>query len=94
MSFQFEPGDAASSTPKSGRSAGEAASNGRNRTPVLIAWGILAVAAIAFIAQNAEQVAFQFLVFDFRWPLWVMLLMFFLLGLLSGLLVAWRRKGT
>jgi uncharacterized integral membrane protein len=86
MSFQFQPGDA-SGKPESGKSA----DSGRNRTPLLVAWAILAVAGVAFIAQNTTRVAFEFLLFDFRWPLWVMLVVFFALGALTGLIIAWRR---
>jgi uncharacterized integral membrane protein len=86
MSFQFQPGDAGGKPERSGSTDG-----GRNRTPLLVAWAILAVAAAAFIAQNTTRVAFEFLFFDFRWPLWVMLVVFFALGTLTGLIIAWRR---
>ena len=86
MSFEFQPGDASGKPERGG-----AADSGRNRTPLLVAWAILAVAGAAFVAQNTTRVAFEFLFFDFRWPLWVMLVVFFALGTLTGLIIAWRR---
>jgi uncharacterized integral membrane protein len=88
MSYRFEGGDPTGI----GKGPGSPApGTGRSRTPLLVAWGILALAALAFVFQNTERISFQFLFFDFRWPLWIFLLVFFLLGVLTGLLVAWRR---
>jgi uncharacterized integral membrane protein len=56
-----------------------------------VAWVILGVAAVAFVVQNHDRVSFQFLLFDFRWPLWTMLIVFFLLGAVTGLIVGRRR---
>jgi uncharacterized integral membrane protein len=93
MSFQFEGGDPTGG-PASGRGAGSAADSGGRKVGLLVAWGILAVVGLAFVVQNHDQVAFEFLFFDFRWPLWIMLVVFFLLGLLTGLIVAWRRRSS
>jgi len=40
----------------------------------------VAVVALLFILQNANSVTFNFLWFDFRWPLWIMLTVFMAIG--------------
>ncbi len=40
----------------------------------------IAVAAMLFIFQNTETVSFRFLWFYFRWPQWIMLLVFMVAG--------------
>jgi uncharacterized integral membrane protein len=82
MSFNLEP-----TSSDGGSKGGE-----KSKVPLIVAWAILAVAAIAFVVQNHDRVSFQFLFFDFRWPLWTMLVVFFLLGLVTGLIVARRPK--
>ncbi|WP_039343006.1 lipopolysaccharide assembly protein LapA domain-containing protein [Mumia flava] len=37
---------------------------------------VIALAALLFILQNTDEVSFEFLWFDFTWPLWIMLLVF------------------
>ncbi|GEM_PF-1555102 len=37
---------------------------------------LVALAALLFILQNTESARFEFLWFDFEWPLWIMLLVF------------------
>lgn len=46
---------------------------------------LIALAALLFIIQNTETVAFSFLWFEFRWPLWIMLLVF----MITGAVVFW-----
>lgn len=41
---------------------------------------LIAIAALLFIVQNTESVRFEFLWFDFEWPLWIMLLVFTAVG--------------
>jgi uncharacterized integral membrane protein len=41
---------------------------------------LIALAALLFILQNTESATFNFLWFDFRWPLWIMLLVFMVIG--------------
>ena len=41
---------------------------------------LIAVAALLFILQNTRSVTFNILWFEFRWPLWIMLVAFMLLG--------------
>jgi uncharacterized integral membrane protein len=82
MSFNLEP------TSSDGGSKGSE----KSKAPLLVAWAILAVAGIAFVFQNHDRVSFEFLFFDFRWPLWTMLIVFFLLGLVTGLVLARRGK--
>jgi uncharacterized integral membrane protein len=52
---------------------------------------IIAVVALLFILQNTESVRFNFLWFDFRWPLWAMLLVFMAIGALMAWGVDRRR---
>ena len=53
---------------------------------------IIAIVALLFILQNTESVRFNFLWFNFRWPLWAMLLVFMGIGALIALGVAHRRS--
>ena len=46
---------------------------------------IIIAVALLFILQNTASVRFNFLWFDFRWPLWAMLLAFMAIGAL----IAW-----
>jgi len=41
---------------------------------------VAALVALLFIAQNANSVTFEFLWFEFRWPLWIMLTVFMAIG--------------
>jgi uncharacterized integral membrane protein len=43
---------------------------------------LIAVAALLFVFQNTASVTFNFLWFDFRWPLWIMLIVFMAIGAL------------
>ena len=52
---------------------------------------IVTVVALLFILQNTESVRFNLLWFDFRWPLWAMLLVFMAIGALIAWGVARRR---
>jgi uncharacterized integral membrane protein len=52
---------------------------------------IITVAALLFILQNTESARFNFLWFDFRWPLWAMLLVFMAIGALMAWGVDRRR---
>ena len=45
----------------------------------------ITVVALLFILQNTASVRFNLLWFDFRWPLWAMLLVFMAIGAL----IAW-----
>lgn len=45
---------------------------------------IIAVAALLFVLQNTESARFNFLWFDFRWPLWAMLVVFMAIGALMA----------
>ena len=52
---------------------------------------LIAVVALLFILQNTESVRFNFLWFDFDWPLWVMLLVFAVVGALVAVGIGRRR---
>lgn len=41
---------------------------------------LIAVIALLFVAQNTDSVKFEFLWFDFEWPLWIMLVIFMAAG--------------
>lgn len=41
---------------------------------------IIALVALLFIFQNTDEIEFNFLWFEFRWPLWTMLLVFMAAG--------------
>jgi uncharacterized integral membrane protein len=45
---------------------------------------IIAVVALLFVLQNTESARFNLLWFDFRWPLWAMLLVFMAVGALMA----------
>ncbi len=53
---------------------------------------VIALAAVLFIVQNTESVTFNFLWFDFRWPLWIMLLVFMAVGAVVFWGAARRRR--
>lgn len=63
------------------------------RVPIaLIVVGVLVVAAAIFVAQNTDEVGFEFLGFDFGAPLWLMLVAVFLLGAVAGQAAMWYRR--
>lgn len=45
---------------------------------------IITVIALLFVLQNTESVRFNLLWFDFRWPLWAMLVVFMAIGALMA----------
>lgn len=51
---------------------------------------LIALAALLFILQNTESTRFEFLWFDFDWPLWTMLLAFMAAGAIVAYGVARR----
>ena len=53
--------------------------------------GIIVALALVFIFQNTQKVALKFLWIDFRAQLWIMLLILFVVGVLAGLFMGWRR---
>lgn len=46
---------------------------------------VVAVAALLFVVQNTDEVTFNFLWFEFRWPLWIILVA----AMLAGAIVFW-----
>ena len=52
---------------------------------------VITVAALLFILQNTESANFGFLWFNFRWPLWAMLLVFMAIGAVIAWGVGRRR---
>ena len=53
-----------------------------------------ALVAVLFIVQNTETATFSFLWFEFRWPLWIMLVVFMAVGAVVASGVARRRART
>lgn len=54
--------------------------------------GVLGLAALLFIVQNTKSVQFTFLWFEFNAPLWVMLIVFAVVGALVFWFIARRRR--
>ena len=54
--------------------------------------GVLVLAAFLFVVQNTDSTQFNFLWFEFEWPLWVMLVVFMAVGALVFWLAARRRR--
>lgn len=46
---------------------------------------IVAIAAVLFVFQNTEEVPFNFLWFEFTWPLWIILVA----AMLAGAIIFW-----
>lgn len=64
-----------------------------SRTPIgLIIAGIAVVVVAIFVAQNTEEIEFEFLWFSFRIPLWLVLVGVFVLGAVVGQAAAWWRR--
>lgn len=53
---------------------------------------LIAVIALLFVVQNTDSVPFSFLWFEFRWPLWIMLLVFMAIGAVVSYGVERRRR--
>lgn len=53
---------------------------------------LLTIAALLFVVQNTETVRFNFLWFEFRWPLWIMLVAFMAIGVVVFYAAARRRR--
>lgn len=65
----------------------------KTRVPVwLIVVGVLVVAAVIFVLQNTETIKMEFLMFDQDLPLWVMLVIFFVLGFLVAEVWGYMRR--
>lgn len=54
----------------------------------------IALAALLFIAQNTQSTKFSFLVFEFRLPLWIMLLTFMVAGAVVAYGISRRVKSN
>lgn len=69
------------------RSDGE----GRGLDPKLIAGLVLLAVLLVFVFQNTDSSTIHFLVFDFEAPLWIMLGLTALVGVVIGYLAGRRR---
>lgn len=76
-----------SSNPKTG-----VGSTGLTVTPRRVAGLVIAVLALAFILQNRDPVSTNLLMFEFRSPLWVTLLVVFVAGAAVGWLLQRGRR--
>lgn len=54
--------------------------------------GLLVVAALIFVAENTGRTTIRFIGPKTHTPLWLALGAAFLVGLVAGLLLAWRRR--
>lgn len=54
--------------------------------------GVLVVLALVFIFQNTAKVSVEFLAWSFGLQMWIMLLVIFIVGILAGLFIGWRRE--
>jgi uncharacterized integral membrane protein len=67
--------------------------DGESKTPVgLIVAGVAVVIMAIFVAQNTEDVLFEFLWFNFTIPLWLVLVGVFVLGAIVGQAAMWWRR--
>lgn len=65
----------------------------RSRVPVwLIIAGIILVFAAIFVLQNTESITMEFLMFEHSMPLWVMLVIFFVLGFVLAEIWGYMRR--
>jgi putative membrane protein len=60
-------------------------------TPGQLLSGVLVVLAVVFIVQNRERVRIHFFTIDVSSPVWLMLTVMVLIGVLIGALVRRRR---
>jgi uncharacterized integral membrane protein len=56
----------------------------RDVTPRVIVAALALLAAATFVLQNGNRVKTTFLFFDGRWPLWLVIVLSMLLGVLLG----------
>ncbi len=78
MSMQFESDDQ------------EAPSASSGPPWKLIALVLVAAAAVTFFFQNGEEAGVEFLWLDFRWPLWAVIGVSILAGVVVDRLVGWQ----
>lgn len=65
----------------------------QQRAPIgLIIAGVIVILIAIFVAQNTEDIQFDFLVFSFTLPLWLVLVIVFVLGALAGQGGLWYRR--
>ena len=53
---------------------------------------ILIVLAVIFVAENRDRVSITFLLIDVTSPLWLVLLVLFVIGWIAGILTVHRRN--
>jgi uncharacterized integral membrane protein len=70
----------------------QAPKQGRDISPRLIAAGILIVLGLIFIFENTRRTRVRFLIPEVSSPLWLALLITFVLGGLAGYFVSRRRS--
>ena len=65
----------------------------QQKAPIgLIIAGVVVILIAIFVAQNTEDIEFEFLVFNFTLPLWLVLVIVFALGALVGQAGMWYRR--
>ncbi len=78
MSTHFDPDDH------------EVASGSSGPSWKLIALVLVVAAAFTFFVQNGDEAGVEFLWLDFRWPLWAVIGVSILAGVLLDRLVGWQ----
>ncbi len=67
------------------------AASGRSGPPwKLIALVLVVAAAVTFFFQNGEEAGVEFLWLDFRWPLWAVIGVSILAGVVLDRLIGWQ----
>jgi uncharacterized integral membrane protein len=68
------------------------AGEGTKASAGLVIAGLIVIAVAIFVAQNTESIDFEFLVFNFSMPLWLVLVIVFALGAVVGQGAMWLRR--
>ncbi|MGI9666167.1 MAG: lipopolysaccharide assembly protein LapA domain-containing protein [Acidimicrobiia bacterium] len=58
----------------------------------LVIAGLIVIAVAIFVSQNTDEVEIQFLVFSGSVPLWFLIVIFVVLGMVLGQALAWLRR--
>lgn len=56
---------------------------------VLVTWGVVAVLMLLFITNNTQSIELSIAFTQVTWPLWLLVLVFFSLGLAAGWVTRW-----
>jgi uncharacterized integral membrane protein len=66
---------------------------GSSKAPIgMVVAGLIVIGVAIFVAQNTEDIEFEFLWLNFSMPLWLVLVIVFLLGAVVGQSLLWLRR--